>query len=536
MRGKFMRHLIAAAMALPLFAAPMEGGSAAGPRNGTVTLLHVNDFHGRHMPVRVAPGNATAQTGDPGREPQEFERAGTVGGIAHLATVVQRIRQERGADHVILVHGGDAFSDDLLGNLTRGEAMVRMMDAVGVRFMAFGNHDFDYGAERTRELQEMVRFQMRGANVLDRTTGQPFLGDPTMVVDTGGIRVGLLALGYHNTPLTTDPDNVASLSFTDGIEAARRHVPEIRARADVVVVVSHQGTKVDRELAPQVPGIDVIVAAHSHDDLQNPDKVGETRIVQAASDGTVLGEVEIRVADGKLAGVRATNHTLWSADVPADPQVTQIIEDLRAPFRERLTEVIATARDRIGRRYRSESPFDRLVGDILRTETGAEVALLPGVGYGVSIGPGPVTREDLYALLPHPSRVVTLKLTGAQLREVLERSAANQKPERPQERVGGLVQTAGLRWSVDLNRPRGQRVDTLEVDGKPFDDARLYSVVTHTGMLKGTHGYTTFQGGQDVHKLDRKVTEIVETALRAMEKVASPALGDVRLVKAASGQ
>lgn len=273
-----------------------------------------------------------------------------------------------------------------------------MMDAVGLRFMAFGNHDFDYGAERTRELPEMVRFPMRGADVLDRTTGQPFLGDPTMVVDTGGIRVGLLAPGYHNTPLTTDPDNVASLSFTDGIEAARRHVPEIR------------------------------------------------------------------VADGKLARVRATNHTLWSADVPANPQATQIIEDLRAPFRERLTEVIATARDRIGRRYRSESPFDRLVGDILRTETGAEVALPPGVGYGVSIGPGPVTREDLYALLPHPSRVVTLKLTGAQLREVLGRSAANQKPERPQERVGGLVQTAGLRWSVDLIRPRGQRVDTLEVD------------------------------------------------------------------------
>lgn len=531
-----MRHLVVALLALPLLATLADAAFAAAG-SGEFTLLHVNDFHGRHLPVRVAPGNATAQTGDPGREPQSFARSGAIGGMAHLATAVRRIREQSPADSVILVHGGDAFSDDLLGNLTRGEAMTRLMDAIGVQFMAFGNHDFDYGAERTRELQSMVSFPMRGANVIDRETGKSFLGEPRMVVTAGGLRVGLLALGYHNTALTTAPENVAGLSFTDGIEAARRLVPNLRPKADVVVVVSHQGTKVDRELAREVPGIDVIVAAHSHDDLGDGERVGGTLIVQAGSDATELGEVRVRVAAGGRVEARAATYPLWTDGIAADAEVARIVEDLRAPFRGRLTEVIAKATDRIGRNYRSESPFDVLVGDILRAETKAQVALLPGVGYGVSLGPGPVTREDLYALLPHPSRLVTLTLTGAQLRAVLERSAANQQPERPQARVGGLVQTSGLSWAVDLALPQGQRISAVAVGGEPLEDDRRYSVVTHSGMLKGVHGYDTLQQqGSEIRTHDRKVVDVVEAALKAKGTVDAPALGSVRLVEAKTGR
>ncbi|MFP5406578.1 MAG: metallophosphoesterase, partial [Gammaproteobacteria bacterium] len=118
----------------------------------SVTLLYTNDFHGRYVPFAVEPGNATAQTGDPGRSPQSFEHAGRVGGFAALATAIERIRQARGPANVVLLHGGDTFSDDLLGNLTQGEAVIRLMNEVGYEFSALGNHDFDYGAQRTREL------------------------------------------------------------------------------------------------------------------------------------------------------------------------------------------------------------------------------------------------------------------------------------------------------------------------------------------------------------------------------------------------
>ena len=185
-----------------------------GP-SGTFTILHTNDIHGHLTEFRVAPGNASAQTGDPGRRFQQYAREGVIGGFPRLATAVKQVRARRGAKNVLLVDAGDTFGDQLLANLDRGESTVRMMDALGYQFMALGNHDFEYTAANTRRLQGMIRFPMRAANALVRppaagaaagapagagsgagagVPGQPFLGDPTLVVTVGGLRVGLLAL------------------------------------------------------------------------------------------------------------------------------------------------------------------------------------------------------------------------------------------------------------------------------------------------------------------------------------------------------
>lgn len=498
-----------------------------------VTLAHVNDTHGRHLPMRVSPGNATAQTGDPGREEQSFSRAGTVGGYAALATALRQLRQRVGPGNVVLLHGGDTFGDDLLGNLTKGEATIRLLNALGFQFLALGNHDFDYGAERTRQLQALATFPMRGANVTD-ASGNPFLGEPFRIVRAGGVRVAVLALAYHNTDQTGSPDNVRGLTFGSGIEAARRWVPQLRGRADVVVVLSHQGSKVDRELARSVPGIDVIVGAHSHDAIAPPERVGGTWMAQALSDGAVLGELTLALGpDRRVARVTGRLHTLWTEQFAPDGDVARLVEHLRAPHRAALEAPVATAAERIGRRYKSESPFDALAGEILREHTGAEIAFLPGVGYGVSLEPGVVTREALTALLPHPTKVATVLLTGRQLLDVLEQSASNQKPADAMDGVGGLVQTSGLKWTIDLARPAGQRVRDVRVGEAPVEPAREYRVVTHEGMLKGLHRYRAFGAGRQPKVLELSVSEVVEAALKRRGTVRAPALGNVTLIKAA---
>ena len=183
---------------------------------------------------------------------------------------------------------------------------------------------------------------------------------------------------------------------------------------------------------------------------------------------------------------------------------------------------MATAAERIGRQYRSESPFDALGGEILREHTGAEIAFLPGVGYGVSLEPGPVTREALATLLPHPTKAATVTLTGRQVLEVLEQSATNQKPADPMDGVGGLVQTSGLRWTIDLTRPAGQRIRDVSVGGAPLEPARDYRVVTHEGMLKGLHRYRSFSAGREPRVLDQSVADIVEAALRRRGTLSAP--------------
>lgn len=496
-----------------------------------LTILHTNDMHGTLEAFAVDTGDATAQTGDPGRAFQQYGRAGVVGGAARLATAIERVRARRGRDGVLLVDAGDTFGDGLLANLTRGEATIRVMNALGYQFMALGNHDFEYGAARTRELQSLAQFPMRAANVRDDALGTPFLGDPTHVVPAGRLRVGLLALGYHNTPETGNRRNTAGLTFTSGIEAARRLVPVLRQRADVVVVVSHQGTIIDSALAVSVPGIDVIVGGHSHDRITPPRRVGSSWMVQALSDASALGELTLLVDGGRVTRVSGMVHELYADRFAPAVAIAALLDSVRRPHRDTLEAIIAHASSPIGRQYKSESPIDRLAGDLLRRHATAEIAFLPGLGFGVTLRPGSVTREALAGLFPHPTPVVRMTLTGAQVLQVLEQSAINLRPSAPMERVGGLVQTSGLRWTADLTRPLGRRVRDVHVGDAPLELARRYRIVTTGGMLQGTHRYAAFADGTDIIREPMQVLAVLEEGMRLMRHITPPPIGAVRVIQ-----
>lgn len=522
--------------AVPVVPSPVAVAAASG----TVTILHTNDIHGHLSEFRVAPGNASAQTGDPGRRAQQYARDGVVGGVARLATAVQQIRAQRGAERVVLVDAGDTFGDQLLANLTRGEATLRLMDALAYDFMALGNHDFEYGSANTRRLQELVRFPMRAANTRVKnttasvTSATPFLGDPTLVVTRAGVRIGLLALTYHNTDQTGNPENTRDIEFTSGIEAARRYVPSLRQRSDVVVVVSHQGTTVDSLLAERVPGIDIIVGGHSHDEITPPRRVSATWMVQALSDASALGELTVTISQGRVETVRGVVHTLYADRYAPDSTVAARLDSLRAPHRAVLEEVVATAATDIGRTYKSESAADKLAGEMLREFAGAEVSMLPGLGFGTTIRPGPVTREMILALFPHPTKVVRVTLTGAQILATLEQSATNLRPADDMDRVGGLLQTSGIRWTVDLRRPPGARVSAVTIADVALEPARAYRVVTNGGILQGTHRYTVVAAGTNVERISQNVSDVLVDAFRRRGVIRASALGDITLIQANS--
>jgi 5'-nucleotidase/UDP-sugar diphosphatase len=499
--------------------------------SGSFTILHTNDMHGDLSSVVVDTGDATAQTGDPGRPYQQYPRAGTIGGFARLAGAVERIRAERPAGSVLLLDAGDTFGDGLLANLTQGEATMHLMNALGYTFMALGNHDYEYTTARTQRLQALVGFPMRAANAVVTATGQPFLGDPTRVVVAGGLRIGLLALTYQNTDQTGNRSNTRELRFDNGIETAARYVPGLRARSDVVVVVSHQGTVVDSLLGVRVPGIDLIIGGHSHDLIQPPRRVGSSWMVQALSDATALGEVRVTVRHGLVTDVHGEVHELYADRYRPDPRFTAMLDSIRAPFRDTLGTVVAEAEQRIGREYKSESPVDRLAAEILRAYGHADVAFLPGLGFGVTLQAGPITREMILGLFPHPTTVVHETLTGAQMLAVLEQSATNLRPADDLDRVGGLVQTAGMRWTVDLTRLIGHRIREVTVGGVPLDLARSYRVMTNGGLLQGTHRYVWFAQGRDIERDELPFAVMLEQGLRAMGRVRAPVPGDITLIR-----
>ncbi|WP_114783634.1 bifunctional metallophosphatase/5'-nucleotidase [Botryobacter ruber] len=497
----------------------------------SIHILHTNDMHGTYMPFLTTTGNATAQTGDLGRDTLiTFNQAAKIGGFAYLASAVEKVRSEKGAGNVLLLDGGDTFGDDQLGNITKGEAMIRLMNTLNYDLMALGNHDFDYGLQRTRELEQMAKFPMRAANIIDESSQQPVFGEPYLVKELNGVKVAVLALGYRNTPKTGNPDNVKGLRFMVGQEAARKYVPELRQKADVVVVLSHEGTAVDYKMAREVEGIDLIIGAHSHDILEPRKKIGQTYVVQALSDDAVLGDAELIMAGNKLADVKTHYHWLWNDKLQPDQKVQALVDELRKPHLSKLEENVVESKDIIGRQYKSESPFDKLVGNLLLEGYKGDVAIMPGVGYGISLKPGMVTSEEIYKLLPHPSKIVTLTMTGKQLKQTLEQTAKNLKPDNKLAAVGGLIQTTGIRYEMDLTKPIGQRISNVMIKNQPVSDTQSYAIVTHGGLLTGLHNYDEIGKGQQIKRTDKPLTEFIIEKLKEKKTVTKPAnMGEVTI-------
>ena len=499
-----------------------------------ISILHTNDMHGTYMPFGTTNENATAQTGDSGRDTLiTFSREASIGGFAYLAAAVKKIRSKKGNDNTLLLDGGDTFGDDQLGNITKGEAMIRLMNQLGYELMALGNHDFDYGLERTRELENLATFPMRAANIVDLKTGKPIFGEAYKIFIKNGIRIGVLPLGYRNTPKTGNPDNVKDLEFQVGQEIAKKYIPEMKKEADIIIVLSHEGKTVDYKMAEEVQGIDLIIGAHSHDFIAPAKKIGSTYVVQAMSDDAVLGETILMLSGKKLVDVKVNHHWLWNDEIQPDPETQQRVNDLREPHLSRLTDPVVVSNAVIGRQYKSESPFDKLVGNLLLEGYDGEIAFMPGVGYGISLLPGPVSSEQVYKLIPHSSKIVTLKMSGEQLRNTLEQTAANLKPKNPLEAVGGLLQSSGIQYEMDLQKEERQRVNNIRISGQELQPSRLYKVVTHSGMLTGLHNYKEIGNGQDIHKTDTGLTEYIIEKLKEKKQISMPSnMGEVTIKKA----
>jgi len=222
---------------------------------------------------------------------------------------------------------------------------------------------------------------------------------------------------------------------------------------------------------------------------------------------------------------------LYADNYQPDPRFTRMLDSMRAPFAEMMHAVVGIAAERLGRQYKSESPVDVLAADILRRASNADVAFLPGLGFGVTLQPGPITREMLFGLFPHPTTVIHERLSGRQILAILEQSATNLRPANDMDRVGGLIQTSGLRWTVDFTKPVGRRVSEVYVGARILDAATEYTVVTNGGLLQGTHRQATFAAGSAIVRDARSFAAVLEDGVRKLGAIHAPTLGAVTILK-----
>jgi 5'-nucleotidase len=327
--------------------------------------------------------------------------------------------------------------------------------------------------------------------------------------------------------------------------AVKRELPKLRREgAELVVVLSHLGLGGDKHLATVVDGIDIIVGGHSHNRMEQAERVSNTLIVQAGAHGSDLGRFDLTIEDGKITHHDHSLIALTHDSHPPDVEVARDIDRMVAPFAAKLNERIGTAAGWLvraqtiagqeARKRDEESPADSLFADIVREELAGDISFLPGVGYGVPIPPGPITAAQLRQLVPHEGKLVTMLLSGLKVREVLERAIENVFTGDPKTKVGGMIQVSGLQFRYDPRQKRGSRVIRVDIGDRRLKNEATYRVVTNTMLASGGHNQQTLKRAKNLQEHGSQY-ETIKEWFRRHSPIEAPKLGRILAEKNSVG-
>jgi sulfur-oxidizing protein SoxB len=430
----------------------------------------------------VAPGSALAYALTHVDFPALAARYGRMGGYAHLAALIGRVRAER-PGRTLLCDGGDALQGSATSLWSRGEDMLRATNQLGVEVFT-GHWEFTYGLDRVRELfgdrERRGRFtgDFVAQNVAEAGWGDP-LFRPYTLREVGGVRVGIIGQAFPYTPIAHPRRFVPEVTFGIREDQIQRLVDELRQtrQAECVVLLSHNGVAVDLKLAGRVHGLDVILGGHTHDGLPQPIPVGRTLVVNSGSHGKFLSRLDLDVRGGRVTGHRYRLLPVLAAALPADPDMSRLIDEVRAPHAARLGERLAVSESLLYRRGNFNGTFDELILDALLQRADAEVAFSPGFRWGVTLVPGqPVTLEDVYShtALTY-ANTWARELTGREIVHIMEDVADNLFHPDPYYRQGGdMVRMGGLTYTIEPAQPMGRRIRDVRIGGRPLEPTRRY--------------------------------------------------------------
>ncbi|CAG0981932.1 sulfur-oxidizing protein SoxB [Rhodocyclaceae bacterium] len=530
-RREFLQVLAAAAAAgfaldsRDLLAAQKGDALYELPRFGNVHLLHFTDSHAQLQPVwfrepSVNIGFGTAR----GRVPHlvgerllkafnikpgsleahafsylDFEQAaktyGRIGGFAHLATLVKRLRA--GRPGALLLDGGDTWQGSATALWTKGQDMVDACKLLGVDMLA-PHWEFTLGHERVRQIIDTDfkgRIEFLAQNVKTSDFNDPVFA-PYSLREMNGVAVAVIGQAFPYTPIANPRWMVPDWTFGIQEEEMQKTVNEARAKgAQVVVVLSHNGMDVDLKMASRVTGIDAILGGHTHDGVPQPvvvkNAAGQTLVTHAGSNGKFLGVLDFDVRGGKIQDFRYKLLPVFANLLPADADMAAHIERVRAPYKAKLEEKLATTEGLLYRRGNFNGSWDQLILDAMIEVKGADLAFSPGFRWGTTLLPGEaITFDHLMdqTAITYPTSTLT-PMTGEQIKMILEDVGDNLfNPDPYYQQGGDMVRVGGMSYTCDPAAKIGNRIRDMRLNGKPVEAGKTYKVAGWAPVAEGVQG------------------------------------------------
>lgn len=427
----------------------------------SLSILHTNDTHGHLMPFSY-PASVP-----PGSELSNLKTRRDIGGIARRATLVARLREElkQNGTAVWLVDAGDFSDGTPFSTEYHGEADVAAMNAAKYDFGTLGNHEFNNSLAVLKKLLTMPQYMILCANAIDVSTNT-LLSKASEIRELGPLKIGVFGLVSRDA--STYPAAKEGVKIEDEIKTAREMVNELRSKADVIVLISHAGEEMDRQIAAAVPGIDLIIGGHSHTRLDSgdfvwrseqlkPHEVNGTVIVQAHQWGGELGRLDLLFEKDEKGFWHVDRYRARlipvTSDIPDDAETAKVLDGYWRKISARFGEVIGEASDDFITRGDDMAQYN-LFADLIREDCGTEFEIENMGGIRADLISGKITRGDLITMDPFNNTVVTFRIKGKMLKEIL---------------LKFQPAVSGIQYRIENNH-----LKKAIIGGRPIEDLRLY--------------------------------------------------------------
>jgi len=516
----------------------LVGGTAWGQERTTLTVLFTSDVHAHVLPyddLRGRPAN---------------------GSLAQVASLVARLR--RANPQTVVLDGGDAIEGTPLGyyaiaatGAAGHDPTVAAMNLVNYDAAVLGNHEFNFGLDVLRCSLVQSTFPWLAANLSGREQASlPFRDE--LVVERGGVRVGILGLTNPNVPHWDPPSHWAGLNFDDPVSVAIARVADLRRRADVVIVVAHTGFERDLDTdvpndtgsenyadrLAHLPGIDLLLTGHTHRNIP-PRLVGTTVVAQPGRWAEFVTRVDLDLGrDGgawKVTGWQGEN--LPTVGEAPDPAVVAAVAEDEARTRAELARPLGELTAPLGLASLpiGDDPAVDLIHAVQLEASGAQLSLAAPLSGRVEFSAGPITARLAHALYPYPNTLVVVRLTGSQLKDVLEHAvrgwtgvecdggyALRRDPDLPPYNYDTLE---GGTYLVDPEAPVGHRIRGLRVNGVPVRPDDTFTIAVNSYRAAGGGEYPHLATAPRVRAIDRPMVDLITEYIARHGKI-TPAADD----------
>jgi sulfur-oxidizing protein SoxB len=535
-RREFVQMLaIASAYGLPMnerATAAVRADSIYDLRNSNsnVTLLHFTDCHAQLLPAyfrepdinlgvnaawgkpphlvgeallrhfQIAPRSRLAHVFTHLDFDHAARQYGKVGGFAHLATLVKQVRAQRPG--ALLLDGGDNWQGSATALWTRAQDMIDVSKLLGVDMMT-GHWEFTYGAERVKEViakDFAGKIEFIAQNVRTTDFGDPVF-KPYVMREVNGVPIAIIGQAFPYTPIANPRHFVPEWTFGIQEEGLQKVVDDAaRKGAQVVVLLSHNGMDVDLKLASRVTGIDVILGGHTHDAVPDPVAVknarGTTLVTNAGCNGKFLAVIDLEVRGGKLKSRQYRLLPVFANLLDADKEMAALVQRVRAPFANKLSEKLAVTEELLYRRGNFTGTFDQVILDALMEVKGAEIAFSPGFRWGTTLLPREaITLEHVMdqTAITYPYTSVN-ELTGTAIKTILEDVCDNLfNPDPYYQQGGDMVRVGGMHYRCDPTLSIGSRISDMTLHGKPIAADKTYKVASWAPVAEGASGESVWE-------------------------------------------